>query len=80
MVAAYMGKNTVKSIQTELEDSNSNYEEFKEQITVVFNKLPRERVKLTCAQFRPGLEKVIEVEGAYFKLNQHQHQGKQNHF
>lgn len=41
--------------------------ELKDRITVVFNKLPREQVKLACARFRPRLEKVVEVEGAYFE-------------
>ena len=40
--------------------------ELKNWIIVVFNKLPREQVKLACNRFRLRLEKVIEVELAYF--------------
>ena len=40
---------------------------FKYRITVVFNKLPRDQVRLACKRFRARLEKVVEVEGAYFE-------------
>ena len=34
--------------------------ELKDQITIMFNKFPREQVKLACTRFRPRLEKVIK--------------------
>ena len=40
---------------------------FKYRITVVFNKLPGDQVRLACKRFRARLEKVVEVEGAYFE-------------
>ena len=41
--------------------------ELKDQTTKVVNKLPREQVRLDCTRFRHRLEKVVEVEGAYFE-------------
>ena len=41
--------------------------ELKDQITIMFNNLPREQVKLACTRFRPRLEKVVKSKGAYFE-------------
>ena len=54
--------------------------ELKDQITVVFNKLPREKGKCACDRFRPRLEKVVEAEGAYFKKIGSQQPNKQYAF
>ena len=54
--------------------------ELKDQITVVFNKLPREQGKCACDRFRPRLEKVVEAEGAYFKKIGSQQPNKQYAF
>ncbi|QQP51455.1 Hypothetical protein FKW44_012828 [Caligus rogercresseyi] len=39
----------------------------KDRITDVFNKSPREQIKLICTRFRPRLEKVVQIECAYFE-------------